>query len=292
MQSKLVWSGMVAAALLAAGCDKSEDAVKDEAKVTPTAAADDGTRKPTAVATAKDDAQSTSPPPAAAPPGAGDVAAPGDGAQPPAPAPGLTDGRSETPTLAEFDAVGEVNVKGSTALNCETKKVREWLRVSCRGKNDTDGTPTALRVTSGGGNGDVFTYVGGGRTSLLLRYVSGTHVEAIFSWTDKSHLFVSEWPRGAPEPTIKGVFEGAKSPLDAPKISGGGKSCSDNADCGSDEACCWDPTNQPTPACMSSWCLDRYVQACRSGSACPVGYGCVTFHGRMSCTPPGVSGDM
>src|SRR5687768_13823004 len=62
----------------------------------------------------------------AAPAGSGDAA----GA-----APG---GRSAVPTLDEWNAqTKEVTVRGSSKLNCETKMVREWLRVSCRGKNDS-----------------------------------------------------------------------------------------------------------------------------------------------------------
>ena len=71
-------------------------------------------------------------------------------------------GRSPVPTVAEWNAqTKEVTVKGSSALRCETKTVREWLRVSCRDKNDTGGTPTAVRITQGAGPG-VFTLTAGG----------------------------------------------------------------------------------------------------------------------------------
>ena len=66
----------------------------------------------------------------------------------------------------------EVTVKGSSALNCETKIVREYLRVSCRGKNDSGGTPTAVKVTRGG-RGEVFTFASPGVTSLIVPFVSG-----------------------------------------------------------------------------------------------------------------------
>ena len=48
-----------------------------------------------------------------------------------------------------------------------------------------------------------------------MPYMSGTHLEAVFTWTDKSHKLVVDWPRGAPKPPILAVFEGASSPLDA-----------------------------------------------------------------------------
>ncbi len=110
----------------------------------------------------------------------------------------------------------EVTVKGSSALNCETKMVREWLRVSCRGKNDSGGTPTRVRVTAGGGPG-TFIFALGGVTSLVTAFVDGISLKADFSWTDKSHPLVLAWPHGSPMPNILGSFEGAKSPLDRPK---------------------------------------------------------------------------
>ena len=130
-----------------------------------------------------------------------------------APKPVSIPGRSAIPSIEEWNGVGEVTVKGSSALNCETKMVREWLRVSCRGKNDTGGTPTTVRITKGGKPG-TYVYHVGGVTSLITPFVNGVHLEAAFSWTDKSHKLVVDWPNGAPKPTIMGVFEGAKSPLD------------------------------------------------------------------------------
>ncbi len=123
-------------------------------------------------------------------------------------------GRSAMPTLAEWNAQQkEVTVKGSSALNCETKIVREYLRVSCRGKNDTGGAPKGVAVRRGG-RGEALTYVGAGITSLIVPFVEGIDFAADFSWTDKSHTLTVKWPRGAPKPVVVGVFEGAKSPLD------------------------------------------------------------------------------
>ena len=125
----------------------------------------------------------------------------------------LPPGRSKVPTLEEWNAVGEVTVKGSSALSCETKMVREWFRASCRGNNDSGGRPTTVEVTKGGGAG-TYAYTVAGVTSLVTAFVEGTQLEAVFSWTDKSHKLVLSWPKGAPKPPILGVFEGAKSPLD------------------------------------------------------------------------------
>jgi hypothetical protein len=106
-----------------------------------------------------------------------------------------------------------LTVKGSSALHCETKMIREWLRVSCRGKNDTGGTPTGVTVVRGG-RGETVTFAGGGVTNLITPVLEGTDFEARFSWTDKSHPLVVRWPRGTPKPVVVGEFTGAASPLD------------------------------------------------------------------------------
>ena len=83
-------------------------------------------------------------------------------------------GRSPAPTFAEWNSQQkEVTVQGSSALKCETKIVREYLRISCHGKNDTGGTPTNV-VIKKGGKGEAFTYVGGGIASLVVPFVEGT----------------------------------------------------------------------------------------------------------------------
>ena len=125
----------------------------------------------------------------------------------------LPPGRSPVPSLAEYAAAREVTVKGSSALKCETKMIREWLRVTCRGKNDTGGTPTAVVVTRGG-RGETITFAAGGVTNLITPVLEGTDFEARFSWTDKSHPLLVKWPAGAPHPVVVGEFQGAASPLD------------------------------------------------------------------------------
>ncbi|MBI4704214.1 MAG: hypothetical protein HY744_24150 [Deltaproteobacteria bacterium] len=194
----------LAGALLA--CD-ALDGSKDKDRG-PTAAAE-APRPATAAAAAQ--------PPAA---GAEQPAAMGQAAPPAAAPAGLPSGRTQVPTPEEWNAVGEVTVKGSSALGCETKIVREWFRCTCRGKNDSGGTPTGVTVRRGG-RGEAFTYLAGDVASLVVPYMKGWRVEAVFSWTDKSHKLVLDWPAGAPRPGIIGVFEGAASPLDRPAGAAG-----------------------------------------------------------------------
>ena len=49
----------------------------------------------------------------------------------PPPAPAVASNRSPVPVPAVWQLAPEVIVTGSTAASCETKRVREWLRVLC-----------------------------------------------------------------------------------------------------------------------------------------------------------------
>lgn len=122
----------------------------------------------------------------------------------PAARPGVG-GRSAVPTLDEWGSVGEVTVKGSSALGCETKMVREWVRISCRGKNNTGGTARSVTVDRGDRNrGDVFKFVSGSVVSLVYPFVAGTDFAATFTWSNGRHQLVSRWPHGAPQPSVVG----------------------------------------------------------------------------------------
>jgi len=107
-------------------------------------------------------------------------------------------------------------VTGSTALGCETKRVREWVRVLCAKPNDANGTPVSVKLKKAEvlGAGEVQNHRKNvetssveGRTMLIAKYVEGADVEALFSWTDKEKLLVLWWPAGKPEPRQVGAFK-------------------------------------------------------------------------------------
>jgi hypothetical protein len=204
------------------------------------------------------------------------------------------------PTTQEWDAVGEVTVKGSSALSCETKMVRDWFRASCRGKNDTGGVPTTVKVLSGR-KPQTFQHAGGGVTSMVTLFTEGTHLEAVFSWTDKSHKLVLDWPRGAPKPQILGVFEGAKSPLDKPTSFVGDPklieaACNCERKFGEKNACfapsedcartysdctmymkCLSGDNTALPKCLPGHVLFSIAvcgKVCKTNADCPAGQEC------------------
>ena len=84
--------------------------------------------------------------------------------------------------------------------------MREWLRISCRGKNDTGGEPVSVTIKKGGGKGDTFTFAANKVASLVCPYVDGVDIAAEFAWTDKKQELVVSWPHGAPMPPLKGEF--------------------------------------------------------------------------------------
>jgi hypothetical protein len=186
-------AAIVAASLIACGSEKS-DPTRDS--------------PPTPVKPAATNAGNGGPAANYAPAGTGAAAATTASlpAQSPTPAAAGPNGRSAVPTVDEWNAAKEVTVKGSTKLNCETKMVREWLRVSCRGKNDTGGEAKNVTIKKGGGRGDTFVLPGNKLASLVCPFVNGTDLVAEFEWTDKKKELVVSWPHGAPEPPSKGEF--------------------------------------------------------------------------------------
>lgn len=114
--------------------------------------------------------------------------------------------KSAVPTVAEWGAVtGEITVRGSTALQCETKGLREWVRISCRGNHPELGAPNNVTVENAKG-AETFKFASGGVSSLVFRFEQGTKVEATFYWDNGQKSFLSEWPPGAPMPTAYGQF--------------------------------------------------------------------------------------
>lgn len=88
---------------------------------------------------------------------------------------------SKAPTTEEWAAVPrEVTVRGSSGLKCETKVVREWLRVSCRA--NSLGVPVTVTHAPAYGQ-QAFTFVSPGSvTSAVLQLIPGKAYSADFSW--------------------------------------------------------------------------------------------------------------
>jgi hypothetical protein len=115
--------------------------------------------------------------------------------------------RSAVPTADEWNAIGEVAVKGSSALGCETKRLREWMRVSCRGKSKAGATPTGVALDRGAAPSEAFTFAKGGVVSLVYPFAEGSDVAATFTFSDGPHALAASWPQGAPEPAAFGEMK-------------------------------------------------------------------------------------
>lgn len=230
---------------------------------------------------------------------------------PAATAPALPPGRTPAPTIAEWESMKkEVTVKGSSALKCETKIVREYLRVSCRGKIDPEGTPRGIKILKGG-RGEAVTFQGGDVMSLIVPFVEGTDFEAQFSWSAKAHKLAVRWPRGSKQPVIVGVFEGAGSPLDGTARGDAQKLCdchkkvtsqttcyeligAPDADCDRtypDDCqalleCARGEPNRP-PKCLPGFInalgLSRCYKLCSANNPCPADLLCNTDFGVGLC---------
>lgn len=110
--------------------------------------------------------------------------------------------RSKVPTVAEWDAVTrEIRVARSTPLGCETKMVREWVRISCRNHNDSGGKPTTVATKTAGGV-EAYLFQKNNITSVVLPVLRGKYYDAVFSWTDKRQLLAVDW-RSGNRPVIK-----------------------------------------------------------------------------------------
>lgn len=191
MTRMAAWVVGLAVSAFVTGCGGGDgDGAAKSAKPAPSAAPDKAAAK-----TAKADAP----------------VAPAKGDAPPPPATGdapaeKAGSKSAVPTVAEWNAVtGEVTVRGSSALGCETKGLREWVRVSCRGDDPGRGSPLNVTVNDSKG-AETFTFASGGVASLVYRFEEGTQIKASFAWTNLGKSFVAEWPAGAPKPTAYGEF--------------------------------------------------------------------------------------
>jgi hypothetical protein len=115
------------------------------------------------------------------------------------PRPGLPEGRSYVPAPEDWAAVTETTVKGSSDAGCETKQIREWLKVACLPKGGR--TPTGVEVVRGG-EGDAHALFAQQSAVLLAPVLRGKQVHARFFWRQQTQDLTIEWPTTAEHPTL------------------------------------------------------------------------------------------
>jgi hypothetical protein len=117
-------------------------------------------------------------------------------------APGLGGGRTTPPTIGEWSSVGEVTVRNSSALGCETKMVREWLRVTCR-TLQKDNAPTGVQVIRPSGDHEYFVFNSASVASLVMPVRSGVDAEARYTWPKwGTRTLRVTWAAGAPSASM------------------------------------------------------------------------------------------
>lgn len=104
----------------------------------------------------------------------------------------LPEGRSWVPTEDEWRREKECTVKGSTAAGCETKLVREWLRVRCLASDEDD--VENIEVLQGG-HGDARAYRNDGSV-LMIPLVEGDAAKARFTWSKTERELTLDFPKG------------------------------------------------------------------------------------------------
>jgi len=119
-------------------------------------------------------------------------------AEPP-PTPPVASERSPVPLPDVFRQAAEVKVTGSSAANCETKQIREWLRVQCT-RTDV-AWPTGVEVTRDDGH-EAMVLAMPTEISLLVPVVEGREFTATLGWSDATRVLRVGWPAGAAHPTL------------------------------------------------------------------------------------------
>lgn len=138
------------------------------------------------------------------------------------PGPGLPDGRSRVPTLAELELAPEITVKGSTKAHCSTRQLREWLYVVCTTRHGEvkvdeeelaalgyggvwyEGEPSepsgvVVRVGEEALTGFQSNPYGRSSAALLAPLTPGRTVEADFWWNDRAERLTVAWEGDTPK---------------------------------------------------------------------------------------------
>ncbi len=173
---------------------------------------------------------------------------------------GIPTERSKPPTVSEWNAAPEFTVRFSGPLGCETKRVREWMRVSCRsnvGSGPQIQTVTVLEPRKK--PPDYFTYEAKGVASVVLPLRTGMNAKVAFRWSERGKRTLSAtWPQGAPAPGIQfdaGAADGQGSGASA---AGNKPKCS--VVCGGDRG--FPSACEVTPCPKNFKCLDNHICLC------------------------------
>lgn len=123
---------------------------------------------------------------------------------------------SKPPTVAEWNAARESEVKNGKQLACEVKLVREWLRVSCRTTENKASQIQGLTLLEPKVRSAEFYELVKPNTlaSMVFPIRKATQVRIEFEWNDFKRILSVAWTPGAPKPIL--YFDGT-APKDLSK---------------------------------------------------------------------------
>jgi hypothetical protein len=171
--------------------------------------------------------------------------------------------RSAVPIPSAWRAAREINVRGSTKANCETKRIREWLRIACR--RDGNGLePRDITVVSGDA-GEAMIMLMPGATTLLVPVERGRDLVVDFGWHGHTQRLTSAWPADAAQPAIA-FADKVTRPLEQVNSFYEHRSATEEAICR-----CWRDVygetcngvyGAPDPACVATYASCSQMLAC------------------------------
>jgi hypothetical protein len=189
-------------------------------------------------------------------------------------------GHSTPPTAAEWSAVGEVTLRNSGSLQCETKMVREWLRVSCKSPS-TDNAVTGLQVIRPTGDREYFVYQVANLASLVMPVREGTNALVRYTWQKwGTRDMTITWQRGAPSASMSFDRGGDATTPGAAT----GLQCKSRGECPGTSHCCLSASGT---ACSPNAC-GVGAEVCTNNEDCELsttkGTGCAkTNRGVSTC---------
>ena len=218
--------------------------------------------------------------------------------------------RSKPPTKAELDAAPDLAVDGAKDLGCETRMVREWFQIACRGAGAK--APTFVEVTKGKTKDTLLATIPGVSMSVKTPYEPGVELEATFYWGDAAKkLVMAKWPLKKKRPDPIGAMSDAPGKGLSPdkaagkaycacKVATGGQKCDEGYDGGSVDCfrTYWadcaklvqctngEPGVWPTclPGFVNAGLNGGCAQDCSKGAKCPKGTQCGdTPTGKKAC---------
>lgn len=188
--------------------------------------------------------------------------------------PGMPEGRSRVPLDREYDLIRENRVTGSTKLRCETKEVREWLRVRC-----FDGRGVGVKaVDLSKAPAEAFAVRGKDHVALYLPMLDGRDADVGLRFPSGGQSLQLRWTDVR---TLGFVPADLSEEYDAPLL-GAARSC----EASEDVDACVDGIGAVSPRCAAGtalagaagWCLP----VCDEHRPCAVGQ-CGAWQGIDVC---------